>query len=91
MWVGKFEVLKVRCPNCGLKASGDYCQWCHYPILRGRPTRGRKAKKQKAIEAKEAEVAARERAKQEATEARERAHREAMEAKEAEIAIRNSH
>ncbi len=53
-----------RCPNCGLKASGDYCQWCHYPILRGVPKRGRKSKKQEAAEA-------RERAQREAVEAKE--------------------
>ena len=52
-----------RCPNCGLKASGDYCQWCHYPVLRGKPTRGRKAKKQ-------ADIAAKEKARQEAEEER---------------------
>lgn len=48
---------KVRCPNCGQKASGDYCQWCNYPILRGKPTGSRKAKKQAAIAAKKAKEA----------------------------------
>ena len=87
-------MLKIRCPNCGLKASGDYCQWCHYPILRGKPTKGQKAKKQaeKARKAKEtekwakieAERTGKEKVRQEAAEARERAQREAVEAKEAE-------
>jgi Zn finger protein HypA/HybF involved in hydrogenase expression len=36
----------VRCPNCGQKTSGDYCQWCNYPILRGSPRRFGKAKKE---------------------------------------------
>jgi len=25
----------VRCPNCGQTTSGDYCQWCGYPVLAG--------------------------------------------------------
>lgn len=25
----------VRCPNCGQKTSGDYCQYCKSPILSG--------------------------------------------------------
>ena len=90
-------MLKVRCPNCGLKASGDYCQWCYYPILRGRPTRGRKAKQQEAIEAKkaeetekrakiEAERAAKEKVRQEAIAAKEKEQQEAIEAKKAEEA-----
>ena len=36
----------VRCPNCGQQTSGDYCQWCNYPILKGDPTRHQKAKKE---------------------------------------------
>ncbi len=27
----------VRCPNCGQETSGDYCEWCKYPILSGSP------------------------------------------------------
>ncbi len=27
------------CPNCGQKTEGDTCQWCHYPILKGKPVR----------------------------------------------------
>jgi len=48
----------VRCPNCGQKTTGDHCQWCNYPILRGSPTRHREAEKQAEKEAKEAQKAA---------------------------------
>ena len=47
----------MRCPNCGQRTSGGDCQWCKYPILKGRQ--------------KEAEAAAREKAKQEAEKAKE--------------------
>ncbi len=50
----------VRCPNCGQKTSGDYCQWCKYPILRRSPARRRMAKKRAK---KEAELATREKTK----------------------------
>jgi len=33
----------VRCPNCGQETEGDSCQWCHYPILKGKPARQRKS------------------------------------------------
>ena len=36
----------VRCPNCGQKTSGDYCQWCNYPILKGGPIRLQKPKQE---------------------------------------------
>lgn len=55
----------VRCPNCGQKTSGDYCQYCNYPILRARRIRHRRAKK---LAENEAELAAREKAKREAEE-----------------------
>ncbi len=35
----------VRCPNCGQKTSGDYCQWCKLPILNGSPVRHSTAQK----------------------------------------------
>ena len=28
----------VRCPNCGQETSGDSCQYCKHPILRGSQT-----------------------------------------------------
>ncbi|MFC2004180.1 hypothetical protein ACFLUK_01375, partial [Chloroflexota bacterium] len=56
----------VRCPNCGQKTSGDYCQWCEYPILKGRPIRCRKSRKQAEEEAR---LTAREEAKKKAEEA----------------------
>ncbi len=78
----------VRCPNCGQKTSGDYCQWCKYPILKGKPTRRRKTQKQQR---KEAERLAKEQAKRgaeaagKAKEAEERAKKEAEEAQKQEI------
>ena len=27
----------VKCSNCGMETSGDYCEWCKYPILSGLP------------------------------------------------------
>jgi len=27
----------VRCPNCDQETSGDYCQWCKYPLSSGIP------------------------------------------------------
>jgi len=70
-----------RCPNCGLKTSGDYCQYCNYPILRGRRTRRRKVRKQAE---KEAELAAKEKAKREAEEARKAEEAQKQAEKEAE-------
>lgn len=31
------------CPNCGQKTEGDSCQWCHYPILKGKPVKQHKS------------------------------------------------
>jgi len=59
----------VRCPNCGQKTSGGNCQWCKYPILKGRQ--------------REAEVAAREKVKRAAEEAREAKEAEEQASKEA--------
>jgi len=64
----------VRCPNCGQKTSGGNCQWCKYPILKGRQ--------------REAEVAAREKVKREAEEARKAKEAEKRAKKEAVIAAR---
>jgi len=36
----------AKCSNCGQKTSGDYCQWCNYPILRHGLFRFRKTKKE---------------------------------------------
>ena len=71
----------AKCPNCGRRTSGDYyCEWCKYPILKGGSARRRKAEKQAQ---KEAELAAKEKARKEAEEAKEKAKREAEEAKKA--------
>ena len=51
----------VRCPNCGQKTSGDYCQWCNYPILKRRVKRRQKTKT--------ADPAAKEKARQDAIDA----------------------
>ncbi len=82
----------VRCPNCGRRTSGDYCQWCNYPILRGSRRRRQKTgetreqAKQEAIEARRAK-AAEKKAKQEAEKAaREQAKQEAIEARRAKAA-----
>ena len=75
----------ARCPNCGQKTSGGYCQWCKYPIFRSRPARRRKAEKQAK---KEAELAAREKAKREAEEAQKAREAEKQAKKEAELAAR---
>ena len=78
----------VRCRNCGQETSGNYCQWCHYPILKGRAIGHRQTEKR---ERKEAELAAKEQAKREAEEARkakeaeEKAKREAEETVGAEL------
>ncbi len=61
----------VRCPNCGQKTSGGYCQYCNYPILRSRRIRHRKAKKTEEVRKqaeKDAELAAKEKAAKEAEE-----------------------
>ena len=77
----------VRCPNCSQKTKGDFCQWCGYPIMRGRPVRGQGAKR-KAEEKAKKEA---ERAKGRARLVRgQRAEREAKEKarKEAELEAR---
>jgi len=77
----------VRCPNCGQETKGDFCQWCGYPVMRGRLVRGQRAERAAKEKAKrEAELAAKERVKMEAKETREKAKREAEEAKEAKRA-----
>ena len=60
----------VRCPNCGQKTTGGDCQWCKYPILRGRRKEAKKAEEAEKQAKKEAELAAKEQAKREAEEAR---------------------
>ncbi len=36
----------MKCPNCGQKTGGDYCQWCNYPILKGGLLRFRNIRKE---------------------------------------------
>lgn len=63
----------ARCPNCGRKTYGDYCQWCNYPLIRRRfpwqVSRERRAKKlaeQAKLKAEQIMKDAREKAKEEA-------------------------
>ena len=56
----------VRCPNCGQKTSGKYCQWCKYPILKARPARFRRVRSQIK---KDAKLVAKEEARKQAEEA----------------------
>jgi len=56
----------MECPNCGQKTAGDFCQWCGYPIMKGKPVRKQKEKKA-------AESAAKEKAKRVAEEEAKRA------------------
>ena len=53
-----------KCPNCGRTTSGDYCQWCEFPIQR-------EAKEAQKWERKEAVKEAIARVKWEAKKARE--------------------
>ena len=71
----------VKCSNCGRKTKGDFCQWCGYPLMRGRPVRKQNTKK-------EAELAAKEKAKREAEEAKKAEQAEAKAKKEAELAAK---
>jgi hypothetical protein len=75
----------VRCPNCGQKTSGDYCHCCKYPLLKGKPTRERKAEK---LAKKQAEIDARKKARQETKEARKARVAEKLAKKQAEIDAR---
>ncbi len=78
----------VRCPNCGQKTKGDFCQWCGYPIMRGRPVRGQGAKRKAEEKAKKEAERAKGRARlvrgqRAEREAKEKAKKEAeLEAKE---------
>jgi len=72
----------ARCPNCGQKTRGDYCQWCNYPILKGHPVRRRKAKR---LAKKQAELEAKEKAKREAEEAKKAKEAERLAKKQAEL------
>ena len=59
----------VKCPNCGRKTSGDYCQWCGSPI----PERSLGAWRRRGRTRKEVEA----RAKKEAGETEKRVRKEA--------------
>ena len=81
----------VRCPNCGQKTTGDYCQWCKYPIPKGRPTRHRRPIRRRKIQKqaeKETELAAKEQANKEAEEARKAREAQKQAEKEAELAAK---
>ena len=42
----------IRCPNCGQKTSGEFCQWCKYPLPKRRPVRFRRVQKRAELEAR---------------------------------------
>lgn len=44
----------AKCPNCGQETSGDYCQWCKYPVIKDIPEGRRKVEKAVGKEADEA-------------------------------------
>jgi len=70
----------IRCPNCGQKTSGEYCQWCKYPILRGGKIKQKTAEKPAK---KEANRAATEKARREAEETKKAKEAEKQAKKEA--------
>ena len=80
----------VRCPNCGQKTSGVNCQWCKYPILKGRQKQAvvaaREKAKREAEEARQAKEADKQAKKQAVVAAREKVKREAEEARQAKEA-----
>jgi len=83
----------MRCPNCGQRTSGGDCQWCKYPILKGRQKEAEAAAREKAKqeveEARRAKEAEKQAKKKEAeAAAREKAKQEAEKAKEAKEAVR---
>ena len=86
----------IKCPNCGRRTTGDSCQWCSYPILKGRPIRRRKTPKlaakeetkrkaKEARQAREAQIQADKAAKLAAKEEAKKKTEEAQQAKEAQI------
>jgi len=76
----------ARCPNCGQKTtgSGDYCQYCHYPVLAGSRARQRRAQLLARKQAEEAQKRAKVEAEREAKEKAKRDVEEAKKAQEAE-------
>jgi len=76
----------VKCPNCGEKAKGSFCEWCGYHLVKGGTPKKLKGAEEKAK--REAEREARERAKREAEEAKEAKQAEEKARKEAEQAAK---
>jgi hypothetical protein len=83
------------CPNCGQETTDDFCQWCGYPLMKGRPVRRQKAKKEaeekvkrEAEEAKKAKrvEGVKEKGKKEAKEAKKEVKKKAEEAEPAAVA-----
>lgn len=69
------------CSNCGQETSGNFCQWCGYPLMGSRPVKKqaqREAKEAKEQTQKEAEAAVQVKAKKEA---KEKAKKEVKKAK----------
>lgn len=50
----------IRCPNCGQRTSGDFCQWCHYPLAKSKtPVQPRVKRRPEIKEEKRARAAQR--------------------------------
>ena len=75
----------VKCPNCGQQTSGDYCQYCNFPILRRRRVRHVKSRKQSK---KEADLVTKEKARREAEEPKKAKEAEKQAKKQAELAAK---
>ena len=80
-----------KCPNCGQRTKGDFCQWCGYPIMKG-DSAAKKAEKEakerekrEADEARKAKEAARKAEREAKQAAKEREKREADEAGKASL------
>ena len=70
-----------KCPNCGQKTGGYYCQWCGYPIIADDKGKGVKPREDDSALAVALRLAAEKREAQEKAgrEAEEKAKREAQE------------
>ena len=76
----------VKCPNCGQETSGGDCQWCNYPILKGRQEEAKRAKMAEKQAKRQEAIDAREKARQAAIDAREKARQEAKETRRTKAA-----
>ena len=47
----------AKCPNCGQETTGDYCQWCKYPMVKDVPEKPTKAEKRAKVKKDKTDVA----------------------------------